>query len=180
MQRPELNAHLSANEFAHWYWLKEELLQFCRAERLPVTGSKPQLSERIAAHLAGQSAPTKQAPRRAGAMPTSFALDTVIGPGWRCGPALGAFMRVHCGNGFRFNAAVRNFIHTHSGQHLADAVACYQRSVARGAPVPQIIPQNEYNQHTRDFFAQNPGATRQQAIAAWQAKRALRKTPQKT
>jgi hypothetical protein len=175
MQRPELNANLSADEFARWYWLKEELLQFCRGQRLAVGGSKPELSERVAAHLAGKSVLVLPAPRRAGAMPSCFALSTVIGLGWRCGPALGSFMRLHCGNGFRFNAAVRDFIHTQAGSNLSDAVQCYRLSVARGAPVPKIIPQNEYNRHMRDFFAQNPGATRQQAIAAWHTKRALRK-----
>jgi SAP domain-containing new25/Domain of unknown function (DUF6434) len=176
MQRPELTANLSADEFARWYWLKEELLQFCRGQHLAVGGSKPALSERVAAHLAGQNAPAPQTVRRTGEMPSTFALSTVIGVGWRCGPALGAFMRLHCGSGFRFNAAVRNFIHTQSGRNLAEAVQCYRLSVARDAPVSEIIAQNEYNQHTRDFFAQNPNATRQQAVAAWHAKRALRKT----
>jgi SAP domain-containing new25 len=48
MQRPELNNALSAQEFARWYWLKEELLMFCRTAGLSAVGLKPEIANRFA------------------------------------------------------------------------------------------------------------------------------------
>ena len=38
--RPLLNRELTGESFRKWYWLKEELTDFCRANDLPATGSK--------------------------------------------------------------------------------------------------------------------------------------------
>jgi SAP domain-containing new25/Domain of unknown function (DUF6434) len=172
MSRPELSPDLSSDEFVRWYWLKEELTSFCRRYKLASHGSKPDLTRRIAAHLAGEQIQEPSRPARSGNMPAQFALHTLIGDGWRCNPSLGAFLRSQCGNRFRFNSAIRNFIHTQRGRTLAEAVECYRQSVAPGAPRQEIIPQNEYNRHTREFFAEHPGATREQALEAWKRRRA--------
>lgn len=102
-------------------------------------------------------------------------MNTIIGEGWRCGPALGQFFRQELGNGFRFNAAVRDFIHNGSGKTLAEAAQCYRDSTKPGRK-SAIPPQLEYNRHFRDYFAKHPGASREQAIAAWWAKRNKRGT----
>jgi hypothetical protein len=170
-QRPALSAPLSAVEFRRWYWLKSELALICRTLGLPTTGSKPELTERVAACLGKTPIPLAVRPKRSAVMPNAFTLTTVIQPGWRCSPALGAFMRDQAGPSFRFNAAVRDFIHTQAGRTLADAVECFRQSVGPTVPAQPIIPQNEYNQHTRDFYAAHPGATRAQVLAAWKARR---------
>jgi hypothetical protein len=170
-QRPAVNAEFSGHELRRWYWLKSELLLMCRALGLPTTGSKPELTERVAAALDKNPIPLAVRSKRAAVMPDTFTLATVIQPGWRCSPALGAFMRDHGGTSFRFNAAVRDFIHTQAGRTLADAVECFRQSIGPTAPARPIIPQNEYNQHTRDFYAAHPGATREQVLAAWKARR---------
>jgi hypothetical protein len=172
MLRPALTSTLTLKEFRRWYWLKSELVQFCRDARLQTTGSKPEVTERIALHLAGEAPARISTPRRDGAMPAAFAADTVIAPGWRCSPALGAYFRAVCGRGFRFNAAMRNFIHTQAGRTLADAAACYRQSVAPGTPKPAIVAQNQYNLHTRQYYQAHPNATRAEVIAAWKARRA--------
>ncbi len=100
-------------------------------------------------------------------MPATFSLETVIGPGWRCNPALGAFFRQVCGPGFHFNAPMRDFIHNGTGQTLVDAAICYHASLRPDAEPRAIPKQLEYNQHFRDYFRENPGASRQQAIDAW-------------
>ncbi len=169
--RPALSPRLSADEFARWYWRKDELLPFCRQLGLRTGGSKPEVAARILAHLAGSPPAPVVARPRTGPMPTTFSLDTTIGPGWRCNPALGAFLRGECGAGFRFNLAVRTFIHTAVGHSLRDAVACYRASVAPGAPAQPMLPQNEYNAHMRAYFRANPGATASAARAAWHARR---------
>jgi SAP domain-containing new25 len=174
MQRPALNCQTNAQEFLRWYWLKEELIAFCRFARIPASGPKPELTVRIAAHLAGQALSTSPRPSRNAQMPTEFTLETTIGQGWRCSLPLGVFLRAHCGRTFRFNAAVRKFVHTQVGRSLAEAVECYRLSVAPDSPQTEIAPQLEYNRHTREFYANNPGASRQQVLEAWWARRSRR------
>jgi SAP domain-containing new25/Domain of unknown function (DUF6434) len=171
MRRPALNQKLSAADFQRWYWLKEELSEYCRVNNLSRSGSKPDIAQRIIAHLSGEKLPPPSKVKKRGDMPSSFKLGDVIGQGWKCNPSLGAFFRKHCGAGFRFNAAIRNFIHTHAGSTLQQAVECYKESVAPGAPKQEIIPQNEYNRHTREFYQTHPKATRGQVLEAWWAKR---------
>ena len=108
-------------------------------------------------------------------MPTHFTLETTIGQGWRCGPALGALFRQTLGNSFHFNAEMRDFIHQQAGRTLRDAALCYQQSVRSGRRTSAIPEQLEYNRHFREYFRENPGASREAAIAAWWVKRAARR-----
>ena len=103
MNRPALKASLSAEEFEAWYWLKEELVLFCRRHHLSTVGLKRELQARIVNHLSGNITSPNASPRsRTGTMPAQFTLDTVIGEGWRCGPSLGAFFKQTLGTGFHF------------------------------------------------------------------------------
>jgi hypothetical protein len=178
--RPNLTESLASEEFRAWYWLKEELVRFARARGISTAGLKREIEARVADYLAG-TVPRRRiaTPKRTGKMPSEFTLDTVIGAGWRCGPALGRFMRQELGAGFHFNAETREFIHNGRGRTLAEAAICYQNSVmARRDPRREraaIPEQLEYNTHFREYFATHPGATREKAIAAWWSKRRTRR-----
>ena len=171
MERPLLTRRLSATEFARWYWLKTELVAFCRELRISGAGSKPEINARISASLAGASAPARAQRRVRGQMPFTFRTETLIGAGWSCNPALGAFFRAQCGKTFRFNAAVRAFIHTQEGQPLSAAIDCYRASVAPGAPRQALAAQLEYNRHTREYYRDHPGASPGEVVAAWHVRR---------
>ena len=170
MTRPALSAKLSEAEFASWYWLKDELVRFCRNEGLAVSGSKQEVAQRLSAYLAGKKLPAKRVvPRQKGTMPRAFGLDTVIGPGWRCTQELRAFFVAHVGKGFRFNRALRTFISTSHGSKLRDALAHYKESLL--SHEEPIEGQFEYNRHMREFHAENPGATHADAVESWWLKR---------
>jgi hypothetical protein len=170
-ERPRPSRKLSADEFSSWYWLKTEMVALCRLHGLGTAGSKLELEARIRGHLLGLTTEKKAVRRPSGEMPATFSLQSVIGRGWRCNPGLGAFFRTVCGRGFRFNAAMRDFIHEGEGKSLADAAICYHASVGPGANRPPIARQLEYNEHFREYFTSHPGATREEAIAAWWEKR---------
>ena len=51
-ERPKLNKEMDSEIFRDFYYLKEELVDFCRANDLPVSGNKMELTERIACFLA--------------------------------------------------------------------------------------------------------------------------------
>ena len=51
MERPDLNKELDSQTFRSFYYLKEELMAFCRENGLPVSGGKLEISDRIACFL---------------------------------------------------------------------------------------------------------------------------------
>ena len=174
--RPHLNSSLSSTEFAAWYWLKKELSDFCRTVGLPASGSKQEIAQSIALYLDGKDAPFMQQ-RQRDVMPNVFELTTVVGKGWRLTRELRAFFENVCGRHFRFNGALRDFFASQAsaGKTLSDAVKIYQDSLLQKGTVTIIGPQFEYNRHCREFFANHPGATRAEAIAAWRKKRNARR-----
>ena len=172
--RPPITPLLTLPDFVDWYWLKADLVSICRLFTLSTSGSKLELEDRIRRHLSGQQLRVTVKRRMIGEMPVVFTPKTMISKGWKCNPALGAFMRELCGSGFRFNAQVRDFIHNGEGRTLAEAAICYRASIQPRSHKTSIPRQLEYNQHFRDFFAAQPGASRQQAIDAWWDKRSRR------
>ena len=49
--RPELSRKLDGQTFRSYYYLKKELVDFCRENGLPISGGKIELTDRIAAFL---------------------------------------------------------------------------------------------------------------------------------
>ena len=177
-ERPPLDSHISAEDFKAFYWLKEDLLGFCRANGLPSSGSKQALSERIVSFLTTGSVPSPRpaAKRRTAAMmPETFTRETVIGPGWRCSQALRAFFLQEIGPQFHFNGVMRDFIKEGAGRTLQEAMDAWEADRSQPRTEKEIAPQFEYNRHFREYFKTHPGATREEAIAAWKMKKAQRK-----
>jgi len=46
-ERPKLDNNLDSNTFKEYYYLKSELIDFCRKNDLQITGGKLELTERI-------------------------------------------------------------------------------------------------------------------------------------
>lgn len=171
--RPELSTELHADSFLSFYWLKAELLTFCRAHKLSTQGSKTDLADRIAMFLSSgkrESANRRRAVR-ASPMPATFSRDTPIGKGWRCTEALRAFFCQEVGAAFRFDQLMRDFIAAGEGKTLQQAIDAWHQPRQK----TPVAPQFEYNRHMRAFFAQHPDATRQQALDDWRRVRSRRR-----
>lgn len=173
--RPDLTPDLAADDFRAFYWLKEELLQFCREQSIGSQGSKQELAERIAHFLETGEKKSSVAKSQHRKMPASFTADTIIEVGWRCSEDLRAFFEAEIGSHFHFNQLMRDFIKQEHGKTLREAMQAWQSNHA--APVKTAIAsQFEYNQHTRDYYEKNPDATRAEVIASWKALRAQRRS----
>ena len=176
MSRPTTIKGLTGQQFMTYYWLKADLIVFCRENGLPTTGSKGQLTERIKIYLhTGQIVKPKRSSRArvAKKMPTTFTLETLIGDNWRCSQELRAFFEAEIGPTFHFNKFMRDFIRRDGcGQSLQTAIDGWQLEKQKPKGTSQIEPQFEYNRHMRDYFLQNKGATREEAIRAWKEKKA--------
>jgi len=66
MEKPELSKFMNAETFSSYYYLKEELVAFCKELGLPTSGNKQELTKRIAYFLftAKQTGNKKSHPRR--------------------------------------------------------------------------------------------------------------------
>ena len=133
--RPELNNVLDGKTFLKWYWLKEELTGFCKANGIPASGSKNELTERIACFLDTGKVPAVTKIRRVSSKVTSINLDSLIEPDLVCSEVHRAFFKEHIGASFSFNVAfdkqfeyntyVRDFMAANKGRSLNDAIKCW-------------------------------------------------------
>ena len=175
--RPPLRSTTSTSDFLAWYWLKAELIAFCREVGLSTSGSKEALTARIAAFLGGSPGPAPhlaEAPRSRDTAPASLTPQTVVVPGYRLSRRLRAFFEEREGPDFRFNQALRDFFREPAGRTLADALALYRSS--RDEPARPIAAQFEFNRHMREFFQAHPDSSMEEARLAWWRKRNSRRT----
>ncbi|MBN1890110.1 MAG: SAP domain-containing protein [Thermoflexales bacterium] len=163
-----------------FYWLKEELVGFCREHGLSTAGSKQSLSARIRLFLETGQPPVEiehtsatRIARRAN-MPRTFTRQSAIEPGWRCSQELRAFLEQEIGASFHFDGVMRDFIHHGAGKTLHEAIVAWEAEQNKPERKQEIAPQFEYNRHIREYFSLHPGATLAEAIQAWNAKKSRR------
>lgn len=157
-ERPELCAGLDADTFRSYYYLKEELIRFCRDNGLPVSGGKPELTERIACFLDTGSAPKAGPRKKAAARVGIIDEDTIIEPDIVFSEKHRAFFTEKTGRGFSFNVPFQRWLKDNAGKTYGDAVNAYYRILEeKKTRKTEIGRQFEYNTYIRDFFADNRG-----------------------
>lgn len=164
---------MTGPEFRRWYWLKSELMSFARSLGVSASGSKAELTDRVAAALDGESArPPARSSRRSTQLGGPLSTATVIPEGQRCSQPLRAWFTEQVGPGFRFDAAMRDFIASSAGTAtLGDAVDHWHAT--RNAPPHEIGAQFEFNRFTRMWYRHHPGEPRAQLLVAWRRYREL-------
>lgn len=90
-KRPELNRKLDGKTFRSYYYLKEELVGFCRENNLPVSGGKIELTDRIACFLDTGKVLETSAKRKTTVNVGLITEDTVIEPNIVCSEKHRAF-----------------------------------------------------------------------------------------
>ena len=175
--RPTLDNNINPDLFKEYYWLKEELTAFCKSHALPRSGSKQNLTDRIHHYLKfGEILKAPRANRsRKATLPSKITLDAKIPPNYKNDEAHREFFKTTIGSHFKFNVVFMNWMKSHSGCSYQEAIEEWKRIDAAkkaGKKFP-IAGQFEYNQYTRDFFADNPTLNRQDAVACWKYKKSL-------
>ena len=173
--RPELTRELTGEEFARWYFLKEELAEFCRANKIPASGRKEELASRIREYLdTGVIKARTPAEKRQGRSPDVITLDSIIEDGFVCSEKHRAFFREQIGSSFSFNVAFQKWLKNNAGKTYADAVCAYHE-IKRSVKTTKkcIDGQFEYNTYVRDFFGHNKGRSLDDAIRCWTYKKSL-------
>lgn len=174
MERPELNEALSVETFLKHYYLKTELLAFCRCHKLALSGGKEELSKRIAYFLETGKQLSKQIVKsRKHSLKVDHIEKTMqIETDFVCTQVHRAFFEKHIGPGFSFTVAFQKWLKTHAGSTYQEAIEAYAQC-KQAKTKTKIDPQFEYNTYIRDFFADNKGKTLQDAIACWNYKKSL-------
>ena len=172
--RPALTRALDAETFRSYYYNKVELVAFCRANGLPVSGGKRELTDRIACFLETGTVVRPAPRRRAGRSAVGpIAEQTPIEPDLVCSERHRAFFREKIGAGFTFRVPFQRWLKANAGKTYGDAIAAYRRLLAE-QETQEIDPQFAYNAYVRAFFADNEGRSLAEAIACWKYKKSQR------
>ena len=174
-ERPSLTKDLDGEAFRSFYYLKEELMGFCRENGLPTAGGKLEIANRIAYFLdTGKRLTASKSVRsgRACKDPVSITEATSIEVNFVCSETHRAFFKAAIGKQFSFNVAFQKWLKANSGKTYAQAIQAYhQILVDKKNHKTTIKKQFEYNTYIRDFFEDNKGLSLTDAIACWKYKR---------
>lgn len=172
--RPDLNKKLDSKTFRNYYYLKEELIDFCRENGLPVSGGKIEITDRIAHFLDTGEVLSISITKKKAPVISGIDEDTRIETDFVCSEMHRAFFKEHIGNSFSFNVDFQKWLKSNAGKTYKEAIAAYYdilEEKKRGKT--KIDKQFEYNTYIRDFFADNQGKTLEDAIQCWKYKKQL-------
>lgn len=173
-ERPELNKKLDAATFRSFYYLKQELTDFCKENGLLASGSKAELTDRIAYFLDTGSVLKSSAERKTAVNIGTLTEGTVIEPNIVCSEKHRAFFSEKIGKSFSFNVLFQKWLKANAGKTYGDAIRAYDQILEEKKQAKtEIGGQFEYNTYIRDFFADNPGKSLHDAIVCRNYKKGL-------
>jgi hypothetical protein len=182
MTRPEIKNIKTGTELKRWYWLKQELVDYCRLTNLSYAGAKFDILERIANALddkikiTAKSLLSKQPTSKFDWHTEKLYLDTVVTDSYKNSQNVRKFFQQHCGNKFHFSIPFMAFMKNNCGKTLEYAIGEWKKLyiLRKDKNFKSEIPEgNQYNKYIRDFFADNPNMTIKQARHFWKLKRNL-------
>jgi len=177
--RPDLLKLKEGKELMQWYWLKEELINYCKKKKIPYTGSKAEIKDRIAQYLDnGKVIPTKKTKTHSKFdwHSEALSLESIITDSYKNSNNVRRFMEKEIGSHFKFNIPFMKWMKDNVGKTLKEARDTWitLEVQKKDKNFKSYIPSsNQYNQYVRDFFADNPDATITQARKFWKLKRSL-------
>lgn len=173
-ERPVLDRNLNSKTFRDSYYLKEELVDFCRKNGLPTSGGKIEITDRIAYFLDTGKILSAAAAKKKAVVISDIREDTKIEPDFVCSEKHRAFFKEQIGNSFSFNVAFQKWLKGNAGKTYRDAIAAYYQIIEdKKKGKTKIDRQFEYNTYIRDFFADNQGKSLEDAIRCWKYKKQL-------
>jgi len=164
-------AETDGKTFLQHYHLKEELVEFCRLYGLQISGSKPDLNERIAHYLDTGEKTTKKIRSKRQPDTLNISEKTMIGEAFACSQINRHFFEDRIKN-FRFTVSFQKWLKENPDKTYGDAVDAYARITEEGkTKKTKIGKQFEYKSYVRDFFEDNKGKSLNDAILCWKYKK---------
>ena len=179
--RPNLTKDISIKDFKDFYWLKTELMKFCKEIKICPCGGKIEISNRILEYLETGKV-TKKTTIKKTKLPKatqSITEKTIIGVEYRTYKEKKEFLKSMIGNSFHFTIYLLEYFKKNTGtKTYGDLIKeWYKEQELKKDPnfIKKITPQFEYNTYIRDFLRDNP-TKKKMAIKCWNIKRRLRGT----
>lgn len=174
MTRPELNKMIKVKDFKDFYWLKEELVIFCRKNNIPSSGSKKDLSSRIQYFLETGNIKKENKNKTAKPIIEFLTVNTKIEKNIVCSQVHRKFFKENIGNSFSFNVIFQNWLKENTGKTYQEAILAYYDILEKKKNgVSKIDSQFEYNTYIRDFFEDNKDKSLSDAILCWKYKKSI-------
>ncbi|MFA8299272.1 MAG: DUF6434 domain-containing protein [Hyphomicrobiales bacterium] len=178
-KRPLLSIKLTSTAFKQYYYLKEELVNFCRKNHLRISGNKEDLTKRIIYFLET----SKQSPEKINYTKyttkdiQNLSLNSIIEENFVCSEKHRSFFSSIIGKAFSFNVAFQKYLKSNAGKTYTDAVNewyAIQEDKKKNKGKSKIDPQFEYNTYIRDFFKMNDkDNSLHDAIKCWKFKKSI-------
>ena len=177
----KLTKDLTSAEFKEYYFLKEELKEFCKKEGLKSSGNKSELEKRIIYYLdTGKSLNESKIKENDNDLhksnlnknhnPQEITLDSILGENFKCSEDKREFLENEIGKGFKFKVKFQKWLKDHPDKTYQDAINAYY-DIQNSKDKSKIDKQFQYNQYIRDFFEDNESKTLNDAIKCWNYKK---------
>ena len=175
MDRPELNNQLDSKTFREYYYLKEELIDFCRKNNLQTTGGKIELTDRISKFLDTGERFFKVYDSRRTKIIDEITLESIIEDNFVCSEKHRKKYKKEIGKSFSFNVLFQKWLKSNAGKTYKDSIEAYYKILEdKKNNKTTIDKQFEYNTYIRDFFNDNKDKTLDDAIKCWKYKKSLK------
>lgn len=170
----KIQKNMDINLFRNTYYLKSDLVRFCKENGLQSTGSKEELTHRILIYITSGEKIKEHHNRIKKLAIKNITLDTQIEKPFVCSEIHRAFFKEHIGLSFKFNVQFQNWLKQNHGKTYQDAIGAYYEIVEyKKNHKSDIGKQFEYNTYIRDFFLENKDKTLEDAIMCWKYKKNL-------
>ncbi|MDR2866778.1 MAG: SAP domain-containing protein [Methanomassiliicoccaceae archaeon] len=172
--RPTIGKNSDGDTFRSFYYLKEELVSFCRREGLQSSGGKIELTNRIAHYIdTGEKTTVKKGSKK-NPRADEITEDTSVEDNFTCSEDRRAFFKDRIGNSFSFNVTFQRWLKTNAGKTYREAIEAYHMIITDNKKRRSVIDgQFEYNAYIRDFFADNKDKSFSDAIKCWKHKKSI-------
>ena len=178
--RPDITTISTSAEFLRWYWLKEEMIEICKAANLSYIGGKFELRDRIAYaldHNGDELPQIKKKPKsKFNWAKEPLSLETIITDSVTFGPNFKRFMQSQIGEKYKASIPFMDWVKANVGTNLAAVVQQWHFLEKRknDPDFESFIPShNMLNQYVRDFLESNPNLRFKDALKCWHYKRRM-------
>ena len=170
----KLTRNLKPDEFKEYYFLKEELKDFCRSEGLKVSGSKQDLENRIIHYLStGEELIEDSTKKYSNETLSEITLDSKLGENFKCSEDKREFFEKEIGKGFKFKVKFQKWLKANPDKTYGEAIVAYYE-IQNSKEKTKIGKQFQYNQYIRDFFENNADKSLDDAIKCWNYKKSIK------
>lgn len=172
--RPNLDMNLDSKTFKSFYYLKEELVSFCKRNGLPASGGKIEITSRIAYYLDTVKLLPVNSQAKSKTDTSPIFRDTLIEANIVCSEKHRAFFKKEIGKSFSFNVAFQKWLKNNTGKTYEQAIDAYHKIIEdKKHSKTTIDKQFEYNTYIRDFFEDNHEYSLNDAIKCWKYKKGI-------